>query len=272
MALFQGMGSHACSSHFLWLEDSLTELLFCWKMNSILYPSKYISQFIASFCHWVVHEEILWNILIWTVESSSKRVGISSKESKKDLLLSVRAQCALCLSLPQAPAGYTPVLTRDKELLLGDYLGKILKSNLALMTCHSWETDSFFSRKWWLWGLCCLSLRRTVQEDFCLCLCWFLWRHSESKDQLFPLPPFLSPSFLLLPPSPLSILSKRESVSLVLTRNSEPFVKYLQELVIRSSNSHLNEDRKPLDCVSSCSRALGRTKYKWPHASLVDKT
>ena len=33
-------------------------------------------------------------------------------------------------------------------------------------------------------------------------------------------------------------------MSLVLTRNSEPFVKYLQELVIQSSNSHLNEDRK----------------------------
>ena len=58
------------------------------------------------------------------------------------------------------------------------------------------------------------------------------------------LPPFLSPSFLLCLPLPFPSWVKRESVSLVLTRNSEPFIKYLRELVIRSSNSHLNEDRK----------------------------
>lgn len=46
---------------------------------------------------------------------------------------------------------------------------------------------------------------------------------------------------------------------LVLPRNLESFLKYLRDLVIRASNFHQNEDRKPLDCNSSCSRAPGRT-------------
>ena len=81
-----------------------------------------------------------------TVESSSKGWETAPSRRVRNILLSVRHSVSLLVLL--RPLLYTPVPIRDKELLLRDYLGKILKFNLALMTCHSWESDSFFSRKW----------------------------------------------------------------------------------------------------------------------------